>query len=143
MSNEAVEILQPVIALVLWSLAMMTWMYATRLPAMRRAGMLGDREMGQRPGSLDVALPPRIQWKAHNYNHLMEQPTLFYAVALTLALVGTGKLELVFAWAYVGLRILHSLVQATSNIVALRFSLFIAASLALAVITVSAAARLW
>jgi hypothetical protein len=143
MSNEAVEILQPVIALVLWSLAMMTWMYATRLPAMRRAGLLDDREMGRKPGSLDGALPPRIQWKAHNYNHLMEQPTLFYAVALTLAFVGFGTLELVLAWVYVGLRVVHSLVQAISNIVALRFGLFIGASLALAVISISAAARIW
>jgi len=143
MTIESAEMLQPVVALVLWSLAMMTWMYATRLPAMRRAGLLDDREMGQRPGSLDGALPAQVQWKAHNYNHLMEQPTLFYAVALTLVFVGFGRFELVFAWLYVGLRVAHSLVQATSNRVPLRFVLFIAASLALAVLTISAAARVW
>jgi hypothetical protein len=134
--------LAPVVALVLWSLVMMTWMYATRLPAMRRAGLFADREAGRRPGSLDSALPPEVQWKAHNYNHLMEQPTLFYAIAITLALLGASGIAVAFAWAYVGLRIAHSLVHATRNIVALRFFLFIAASICLAGLAVEVAIRL-
>jgi hypothetical protein len=137
------DILQPVVVLVIWSLVMMTWMYATRLPAMSRAGVFGDREAGQRPGSLDTLLPPQVQWKAHNYNHLLEQPTLFYAIALTLAVAGTDRIELILAWTYVGLRILHSFVQVTTNNVPLRFSLFIAASLSLAGMTAGAATRIW
>jgi hypothetical protein len=137
------EFLQPVAVLVIWSLGMMTWMYATRLPAMRRAGVFADREAGQRPGSLDTLLPPHVQWKAHNYSHLMEQPTLFYAIALTLAATGGGRIELILAWSYVGLRILHSFVQATSNAVPARFLIFITASIALGGMTVAAATRVF
>lgn len=133
----------PVVALVVWSLVMMAWMYATRIPAMRRSGLLSDPDLGRKAGVLDSALPPEVQWKAHNYNHLMEQPTLFYAVALTLALVGASAITLVLAWLYVALRIAHSLAQATRNIVPLRFFLFIAASLCLAGMTIEAAIRVF
>ena len=95
--------LQPVIALVLWSMVMWGWLYATRLPAMRGARTKLDPTMPR-----DVmlgGLPPRVRWKADNYNHLMEQPTLFYATVLTLALLGQGEgLNLWLAWAYVGQR---------------------------------------
>ena len=132
-------ILAPVIALVIWSLFMMTWMYATRLPAMKRAGTLRGR-IGGTGGSLDTVLDERIQWKAHNYNHLMEQPTLFYALAITLCLLGHGGgIGLILAWSYVALRVAHSLVQATVNVVTARFFLFIAASLCLLGMTVDAA----
>jgi hypothetical protein len=135
-------ILAPLIALASWSLFMMIWMYATRLPAMKRAGILRGR-IGGTGGSLDSVLDERIQWKAHNYNHLMEQPTLFYAVAITLCLLGHGGgIGLILAWAYVALRICHSLVQATVNIVTARFFIFIAASLCLLGMTAEAAAVL-
>ena len=85
-------------------------------------------------------MPARVRWKADNYNHLMEQPTLFYAVALALALVGAGDgLNAALAWLYVGLRIAHSLVQVTINVVLLRFVIFMAASLVLLVMSVRAA----
>jgi hypothetical protein len=117
-------VLGPVVALVAWTMFMWFWMYAVRIPAMQRAGMLDER-VGSAPGHLDNVLEPKAQWKAHNYNHLMEQPTLFYVVAIGLALMGdqdptTAK----FAWAYVGLRVAHSLVQSTVNIVKYRSALF-------------------
>ena len=134
------EILAPVTALLAWSMVMWVWMYATRLPAMLALGKEHMARLGQKPGDLDTALPASIQWKAHNYNHLMEQPTLFYAAALTLALLGAGSgLNLLLAWGYVGLRIAHSLVQALVNIVPLRFALFASASLLLMAMIVRAA----
>jgi hypothetical protein len=88
---------------------------------------------------LNPVIPPRVRWKADNYNHLMEQPTLFYAVCLVIAVAGTGDgLDAALAWAYVGLRVLHSLVQATVNIVRYRFLLFVSASLLLIVLAVRA-----
>jgi hypothetical protein len=137
------SIIAPVVALVAWTLVMMVWMYATRLPAMRRAGLLGTDKRGTRPGELDGALPDAAQWKAHNYNHLMEQPTLFYAICLAIAHLGGGDvwINLALAWAYVGLRIVHSLIQATVNVVALRFLVFALASFCLIGLTVHAAAR--
>ncbi len=120
-------ILQPVIALVLWSMVMWAWLYATRLPAMLRARTKLDPTLPR-----DVmlgGLPPRVRWKADNYNHLMEQPTLFYATALTLALIGQADpVNLALAWAYVALRVLHSLIQALVNVIALRFAVFMVAS---------------
>ncbi|HWH18085.1 MAG TPA: MAPEG family protein [Allosphingosinicella sp.] len=136
-------ILGPVVALVAWSLIMMIWMYATRFPAMKRKGISLKGRVGSKGGALDGVVEDQVQWKAHNYNHLMEQPTLFYAIALTLALMDHGGgINLVLAWAYVAFRVAHSIVQATVNIVAYRFYLFIAASLALLGLTVHAGAEL-
>jgi hypothetical protein len=137
--NEISPILGPVVALIAWTLVMMLWMFATRFPAMRRKGISLKGRIGSRGGALDGVVEDRVQWKAHNYNHLMEQPTLFYAIALTLALMGLGDgLNLLLAWAYVVLRVLHSLVQATTNVVAHRFLLFTLASLALIGLTLHA-----
>ena len=126
------DILGPVAALAMWSMVMWVWMYATRIPAMQRAKIDAKGLVGTTGRNLDDALPADVQWKAHNYNHLMEQPTVFYAVALALAIGGQGNgLNTQIAWAYVGLRVLHSLVQATVNRVMLRFAIFALASLAL------------
>lgn len=118
------EILQPVSVLILWSLFMWLWMYATRLPAIARSNLDAKSMVGSTAADLDAALPGPVQWKAHNYNHLMEQPTLFYAAALLLAIAGHGDgLNATIAWIYVGFRIAHSLVQATINRVPIRFAL--------------------
>jgi hypothetical protein len=132
-------ILAPVVALVAWTLVMQIWMYATRLPAMRRMGIDLKGRRGGRGAQLDGVLADEVQWKAHNYNHLLEQPTLFYAIALTLALLESGGgWNLYLAWAYVGLRIVHSLIQATSNVVRWRFLVFTLASLMLLGLTLHA-----
>ena len=138
--EDSSPILAPIVALVAWTLVMMIWLYATRFPALRRKGISLKGRVGSKTGTLDGVVEDQVQWKAHNYNHLMEQPTLFYAIALTLALVGHGEgINLWLAWAYVGLRILHSLVQATTNIVVYRFWLFALSSLVLMALTVHAA----
>ena len=136
-------ILAPVVALVAWSLMMLLWMYAARIPAMRRAGISLKGRRGTRGGALEGAIPDEANWKAHNYNHLMEQPTIFYAVALTLALMDFGGgINCWLAWGYVGFRILHSLIQVTVNIVVYRFILFNFANLCLLGLTVHAGARI-
>lgn len=134
----AQPILAPVIALVLWSFVMWAWLYATRIPAMRRLRIDFDP---RRPASeFDSAMPPEVRWKADNYNHLMEQPTIFYATALTLAFLGIGTgTNLWLAWAYVGLRVIHSLIQATTNVILLRFGVFMVSSVVLLVLALRAA----
>jgi hypothetical protein len=131
-------ILAPVIALVLWSFVMWAWLYATRIPAIAKNKIVYDP---RRPAeAFRAQLPARVRWKADNYNNLMEQPTLFYAVALTLALLDAGAgLNDALAWIYVGLRIAHSLVQAVINVVAVRFAIFMAASVVLLAMSVRAA----
>ncbi|WP_324826962.1 MAPEG family protein [Qipengyuania zhejiangensis] len=124
------QIFQPVVVLLAWTMVMWLWMYATRIPAMSKAGI--DPNDARRTKSLDDALPQEVQWKAHNYNHLHEQPTVFYAVALLLAMVGWGDgMNALLAWIYVGLRIIHSVVQVTANVVMVRFVLFALSSLVL------------
>ena len=140
---EYSPILAPVVALVAWSLIVMLWMVVTRMPAMKKAGISLDGLVGGRGANLDGVVPDQVQWKSHNYNHLMEQPTLFYAIALTIALMGMGSgINYWLAWGYVGLRVLHSIVQATVNIVMYRFTLFFLASLCLIGLTTHAALRI-
>ncbi len=133
-------IFAPAIVLVLWSLVMLGWLAITRLPAMARAGISLTSVVGARGANLEGVVPDKVNWKAHNYAHLMEQPTLFYVTVVILGLVGQGDgLNLQLAWAYVILRIAHSIVQATWNRVIVRFTLFSAATVALLMLAVHAA----
>ena len=130
------EILQPVAVLAAWTMLMWLWMYVTRIPAMNAAKIDSATLVGGTGKSLDDVLPDKVQWIAHNYNHLHEAPTVFYAVALALAMIGVGDgLNAQIAWAYVILRIVHSLVQAVWNRVVVRFVLFALSSLALIALT--------
>ena len=125
-------ILAPIVALVAWSLVMWAWMYATRLPAMRKAKIDTFNLVGGAGADLKQVIPAKQQWPADNYNHIHEQPTIFYAIAIVLALQGAGDgINLTIAWVYVGLRIAHSLVQATVNRVIVRFGLFSLSTLSL------------
>jgi hypothetical protein len=127
-----------VIVLVLWTLAMCVWLYATRIPALKKHNIVYDPH---RPSEeFHARLPAEVRWKADNYNNLLEQPTIFYAVALTLVSLNAGSdLNAVLAWLYVALRIAHSLVQALMNKVMIRFVLFAGASVVLLVMAVRAA----
>lgn len=125
-------ILTPVLILASWTLVMWLWMYATRLPAMRQAGI--DPARLKEKSELDV-LPRGVRQVADNYNHLHEQPVIFYALALYSHLVGVETaLTIALAWGYVALRVAHSLWQATVNFIPVRFVLFALSSLALIVI---------
>ena len=136
-------ILAPVVALVAWTLVMMLWMIVTRFAAMRRKGISLKGRVGSRSGSLEGVIEDQVNWKSHNHTHLHEHPTLFYAIALSLALMDFGGgINLYLAWAYVGLRIAHSLVQVTVNIVMYRFLLWILSGFCLIALTVHAAAWL-
>lgn len=134
-------ILAPVIALVFWTMLIWLWMYVTRIPAMMKSKDIDANKMVGGLGSdLDAVLPAQVQWKAHNYNHLLAEPTLFYAVALTLALIGAGDgFNVTLAWAYVALRVVHSLIQVTINRVLYRFSVFVLSSVVLIWLTINAA----
>lgn len=125
------QMLAPAAVLVAWSLVMLFWLAGTRLPAMSKMGGIAKAKPGGRGQDLEGVLDERINWKSHNYAHLMEQPTLFYAVSLIIALLGATGGDVLAAWIYVGLRIIHSIWQATVNVVAVRFLLFLASSVAL------------
>jgi hypothetical protein len=136
------DILAPAAVLVLWTLVMLVWMAATRLPALKAAGIDMSKAVGGRGQDLEGVLPANVNWKSHNYSHLVEQPTLFYAIVAMLAILGqVSPIAVALAWTYVVIRIVHSLVQATSNRIAIRFPLFLAGTLALLGLTVMALIR--
>lgn len=129
-------ILAPVIVLIAWSLFIWLWMYATRIPAIQKMKMKLDPNA--KSGAQMSELPANVRWKADNYNHLMEQPTIFYALVFALALLGLADDNAIFAWAYVGLRIAHSLVQVLINKIELRFALFVLSNIPLFIMTLNA-----
>lgn len=132
-------ILAPAAVLVLWSLVMLAWLALLRLPAMQKAGVDLMTLVGGRGANLEGVVPDRINWASHNYTHLMEQPTIFYATVVILALNGAGDgVNLILAWGYVAFRIAHSIVQATWNRVVVRFALFNAATTALVILAINA-----
>lgn len=133
-------ILAPAVVLVLWSLVMLSWLALTRLPAMRKAGIDLATLVGGRGADLQGVIPDRTNWVSHNYAHLMEQPTIFYATVIILAMTGSGSdFNVTLAWTYVVLRIAHSVVQAVWNRVAVRFALFFASTVALLLLAINAA----
>ncbi len=135
--------LTPVLALILWSLIIWCVMYARRIPAMNKAKISPDTARSP-DGDWKAKMPEYAQYAAHNYNHLMEQPTIFYGLMFYIFLTdGASSLMLYSAWAYVILRILHSLVQITVNKVMVRFSIFTLSTLVLIIMACAQAARLF
>lgn len=126
----------PVVALIVWSLLVLVWLYAKRIPAMAQAKI----QPNQATRAQMEALPASARNVADNYNHLMEQPTIFYAVCFALQFLDQASdINIGLAWTYVALRVVHSLVQGTVNVITLRFFIFVAASLVLAAMTFNAA----
>ncbi|MGN6423430.1 MAG: MAPEG family protein [Asticcacaulis sp.] len=128
--------IQPVLALIAWSMVMLVWLYARRVPLLVRYAL---NEVRLNSSDAVRRLPPQVQWPADNYNNLMQQPTLFYALCLGIHVCGVSNLDLEYmAWLYVALRVTHSIVQSTWNITTIRFCLFLASSGVLGVLCVRA-----
>ena len=130
-------LLGPVVALVIWSIIMLVWMAVKRRPLVTNGKAI---PVGTRGSDLEARYPGSVHWPAHNYQHLMEQPTIFYAIVFALVLMGfDGRINVYLAWGYVGLRIVHSIVQSTLNVVRIRFLIFLLATLCLACLAIHAA----
>jgi hypothetical protein len=133
------QMLAPAAVLVLWSLVMLFWTGQARFGAMARSGIdLKEAKPGGRGQDLDGVLPDKATWKSHNYTHLMEQPTIFYPTVVILAVMGAGAIDVALAWAYVVIRVIHSVYQSTVNRIPVRFSMFIIATACLVVLAVRA-----
>jgi hypothetical protein len=126
------QMLAPAAVLVLWSLIVLFWMVSTRLPAFGKAGVdLTKDGPGGRYQDVESQMPAQVNWKSHNYTHLMEQPTIFYPAVVIIAVMGAGGIDVLLAWIYVGLRIVHSLWQGLVNTIPVRVTLFLLSTLAL------------
>lgn len=136
--EPSTQLIQPLVALVIWSFIMWVWMYATRIPAIVKMKVKLDPQLPN--GTQTAMLPAHVRWKADNYNHLMEQPTLFYALILALTYLGeTSTFVIYAAWLYVALRIVHSLIQAIGNNMMHRFYVYVLSNIALLFLTIKAA----
>jgi hypothetical protein len=134
------QVLAPAAVLVVWTLIMLVWAAGTRLPALSKMGGLANAKPGGRGQDLEGVLDDRINWKSHNYSHLVEQPTLFYATLLIIAVMGAHDFDVLLAWIYVAIRIVHSIWQATVNRVPVRFVLFALSTLCLVALAIHALA---
>lgn len=136
------DALAPAAVLVLWSLVVMTWLALVRFRAVAQVPREKMRELphvGGRGQDLERVLPAEANWVSHNYTHLMEQPTLFYATIATLVLAGQGGgINVKLAWGYTLIRIAHSLWQITVNTIPIRFVLFLGSSACLVLLAVNA-----
>jgi len=126
-------ILQPILFMGALSLVVMLLMYITRIPAAKVLEAEGvDLQKLSHPALLGGVFPSKVERVADNYNHLWEQPTLFYAIALVIWALGhTDAIHLYAAWAYCGLRLVHSVVQITFNRVGVRLRLLMMSWIAL------------
>lgn len=132
------QMLAPAAVLVVWTLIMLGWAAILRIPALKKIGGLAKAPPGGRGQDLEGVLDPKINWKSHNYSHLVEQPTVFYPTVVILAMMGATGLDVTLAWIYVALRIAHSLWQAMVNVVAVRFVIFFASTLVLLTLAIRA-----
>ena len=134
------SILAPAAVLVLWSLVVLLWVTATRFPAFAKQGIdVRNSPRGVRYADIEKNMPAQVNWVSHNYTHLMEQPTIFYAVVAILAIAGVAsEIDLYAAWGYVGFRIMHSLWQGLVNIVKIRIVLFTLSTICLWVLAINA-----
>ena len=131
------HMLTPAAALIIWTLVMMIWMFVITGSAYTGAGLdVSTQKRGSRGQDLTGLIPAKAQWPAHNYVHLLEQPTIFYPIVIMSSLTGAGVIDIAIAWTYVALRIAHSIWQATVNKVPQRFFLFIVSSACLAALAV-------
>ncbi len=131
--------LAPAAALVCWSLIVLLWMVISRFGAFGKAGVdLGKAPPGGRGESLNGVLPDKVMWKSHNYTHLMEQPTIFYPAVIVLALAGAAQLDVMLAWAYVVLRVVHSIWQACVNTIPVRAAIFFISTFVLVTLAIRA-----
>lgn len=138
MPHGLTNIMAPLLALVIWTLIVLVWLYVRRIPAMRKAGIDPAKIKGSESFASLPPMNPKAVWVADNYNHLHEQPVLFYALCVYTHLVGPGNEPLMvgLAWVYVAIRVLHTLIQVTTNYVPLRFAVFNIGSLMLMIMAV-------
>jgi hypothetical protein len=135
--TPSAALLGPVLGLNAWTFVMEAWMYYERISWLLATKTKPSPH--ETRAAWEAKQPGSVRWKADNYNHLLEQPTQFYAVALTLALLGADRpADVRLAWSYVAVRAVHSLVQSVGN----RFQLFLLSSAILVGMTARAAVLL-
>ena len=124
------SILNPMLAMMAWSGLIVAILLMTRIPVV--IAQWGNLQFAKHSDELRPKMSEKFRYITDNYNHIFEQPTLFYAVLIYIQLADTAnKTNISLAWAYVFLRVVHSSIQLTSNNVSWRAASFAASSLIL------------
>ena len=127
-----IALLTPVFILILWTFTIFLIMSYGRTRFMK------DPQDAAHTKDIKGTLPAWVERTGDNYNHLFEQPVAFYVVTLAIALINSiDPLMMQLAWAFVILRIIHSLVQLTFNLVLVRFMIFLIGWLIIAYMAIS------
>ena len=127
-----IALLTPVFVLILWTFIIFLIMSYGRTRFMK------DPQDAAHTKDLKGSLPAWVERTGDNYNHLFEQPIAFYVVTLAIALINSiDPLMMQLAWAFVILRVIHSLVQLTFNLVLVRFLIFLIGWLIIAYMAIS------
>jgi hypothetical protein len=136
------ELLPPLLAMMGLTATVWLFMYVRRLGYMLAKGI--DAQDVSTPQKMAALIPEAVERPANNLRNLFELPVLFYALCLLLTHMGWAQaLDVQLAWAFVGLRALHSLVHCTINYVNARFAFYVLSSLALWAMLARACLRLW
>ena len=129
------DVLNPMLAMIAWSGCVVAMLMATRIPVVLK--YWGKLQQAMHSDEMRPKLPARMRYVTDNYNHLLEQPTLFYATVVYIHLAGTATaLTVSLAWAYAGTRVVHSVVQLSVNNVSWRAAVFALSSLILLVVII-------
>ena len=124
------SILEPMLAMLAWSGLIVAILLMSRIPSV--AKQWGNLQFAKHSDELRPKLPEKFRYITDNYNHILEQPTLFYAVLIYIQLADTAsQTNVSLAWTYVSLRVIHSAIQLTSNNVSWRAVSFATSSLIL------------
>ena len=119
------SLIAPMVALVAWTIVVLFWAIIRIQTAARSSDAKVDVNKlprGTRGRDVEEHLPREASWPRHNYEHLVEQPTLFYAVMAALALMHADhSINVWLAWGYVAFRIVHSFQQIFGKVRAIGF----------------------
>ncbi len=118
------NILYPMLLVITLSGILFLLLGATRVPSIIK--YFGKLQAAKHSDDLRPNLPSSARNITDNYNHLFEQPTLFYALVTYIYLMEhADSTHLYLAWLYAALRIVHSVIQITSNNVSYRALIFL------------------
>lgn len=124
------EIFGPFIGMLLLTFVVWTVMYVRRI-AFLKANNIDAQRLTTPEKGLQI-IPEEVSYPANNLRNLFEIPVAFYALCLYLYVTAQVDATYVLAaWAFLGFRVVHSLIHCTINIVMLRFLAYMAGALAL------------
>lgn len=126
---EQQQIFGPFFAMMLLTIVVWIYMYSKRIPFINSLNLEPEQIT---PAELAQRSPASVSNPSDNLKNLFEVPILFYATVLYLFVTGNvDQIYVVAAWAYFVLRLSHSAVHCTANIVMLRFIIYALSSVAL------------